>query len=60
VDECRQKYPELFPVAFEQGYPVVNPYETPDGRGANGKYEVPFDGLVYGFGKDQSYTPRFP
>jgi hypothetical protein len=106
VEECRQKYPELFPAAFEQGYPVVSGangkcigYCEPSKkmpemkvrrvrtRAVNGraetyqvvpcfvmpymtgyiaevekalflhfKYEMPFDGLVYAFGKDESYT----
>jgi hypothetical protein len=108
VDECRQKYPELFPPTFEQGYKCVGycepskkmpelkvrrlrsravngktetyqvvpcfvmPYMSgytmeaekalflhfPVVSGANGKYEVPFDGLVYVFGKDDSYWHR--
>lgn len=102
VDECRQKYPELFPPTFEQGYKCVGFCEAskklPELKvrrvrtravGENGqtetyqvvpcfvmpymtgytaeiekalflhfKYEVPFDGLVYVFGKDESYWYR--
>jgi hypothetical protein len=100
VDECRQKYPELFPPTFEQGYKCIGFCEPSKKmpevkvrrlrtRAVNGraetyqvvpcfvmpymtgytaevekalflhfKYEVPFDGLVYVFGKDESYWHR--
>ncbi len=100
VDECRQKYPELFPPTFEQGYKCVGFCEPSKKmpevkvrrvrtRAVNGKaetyqivpcfvmpymtgytaevekalflhfnYEVPFDGLVYVFGRDESYWYR--
>jgi hypothetical protein len=100
VDACRQKYPELFPATFEQGYRCVGfcepskkmpevkvrrlrtravsgktetyqvvpcfvmPYltgytaEVEKALFLHFKYEVPFDGLVYVFGKDESYWYR--
>jgi hypothetical protein len=100
VDACRQKYPELFPPTFEQGYKCmgycepskkkpevkvrrlrtkavkgkaetyqvvpcfVMPYmtgttaEVEKALFLHFKYEVPFDGLVYVFGKDESYWYR--
>ncbi len=100
VDECRQKYPELFPPTFAQGYKCVGfcepskkmpevqirrvrtkavngktetyqvvpcfvmPYmtgytaEVEKALFLHFKYEVPFDGLVYVFGKDESYWYR--
>jgi hypothetical protein len=100
VDECRQKYPELFPPTFEQGYKCVGfcepskkmaevkvrrvrtkavngqtetyqivpcfvmPYmsgytaEVEKALFLHFKYEVPFDGLVYVFGRDESYWYR--
>jgi hypothetical protein len=98
VNACRQKYPELFPPTFEQGYKCVGfcepskkmpevkvrrlrtktvnretyqvvpcfvmPYltgyvtEVEKALFLHFKYEVPFDGLVYVFGKDESYWYR--